>query len=139
MTILEMWLGKVSRSEAAKRLEVSQLRLSQLSQQSVSGMMAGLLKQPRCRVPKGALDRRPAPENDPNVLRRRVARLSEDLLRTENLVRVLQEIPMPRVTPGQVGKERPHADRNRRRAKTSGVGGDTQARGKDPASKEVGS
>ena len=48
-TILEYWLGRASKAEAMKRLELPALRVWQLSQQALSGMLAGLLKQPRTR------------------------------------------------------------------------------------------
>jgi len=52
VTMLEAWLGKTPREEAAARIGVRPLRFWQLSQQAVAGMVAGLLKQPKAR--KGA-------------------------------------------------------------------------------------
>ena len=49
MAILEYWLGKKSKEEVASGLSVTPLRVWQLSQQALSGMLAGLLKQPRTR------------------------------------------------------------------------------------------
>src|SRR5688572_19158960 len=45
--VLCAWLGKATRAEAAARLSIPPLRFWQLSQQAVSGMVAGLLHQPR--------------------------------------------------------------------------------------------
>lgn len=139
VVILEMWLGKVGRPEAARRLGMTHLRLTQLSQQAVSGMMAGLLRQPRCRVPKGVLERRPAPENDPTVLKRRVAKLIEDLQRTENLVRVLQELPMQRGSEAPDRKERKRGAKTQRPKSAAGTAGGSTARGSDPAAEAKGS
>lgn len=44
MAILEYWLGKSSKAQIAARLEVPPLRVWQLSQQALSGMLAGLLR-----------------------------------------------------------------------------------------------
>ena len=59
MAILEYWLGHASKQETADRLEVTPLRVWQLSQQALSGMLAGLLRQPRVRgmVEKAGRDR----------------------------------------------------------------------------------
>ena len=51
VAILEMWLGQASRQEVAERLNVPPLRIWQLSQQALSGMVAGLLKQPKKKPP----------------------------------------------------------------------------------------
>src|SRR5687767_4111723 len=47
--MLQAWLGKITREEAARTLDLSPLRFWQLSQQAVAGMVAGLLRQPRPR------------------------------------------------------------------------------------------
>ena len=76
--ILETWVGKASRAEVAQRLGMTRLRLWQLSQQAVAGMLAGLLKQPRTRRGTGAASLLP-PEEDPMQLKRRVAQLEREL------------------------------------------------------------
>ena len=55
MKILEYWLGKKSKGKVAKELEITPLRVWQLSQQALSGMMAGLLSQPRRRGGRSVL------------------------------------------------------------------------------------
>ena len=91
MAILEYWVGRASKEEVARRLSVPGLRVWQLSQQALSGMLAGLLRQPRRRV-KVIAD--PAnPEIDPKPLRQRIAELEKKLARTEDLVRVLKHLP----------------------------------------------
>lgn len=47
--ILSLWLGRKRREEVASALSIPPLRVWQLSQQALSGMLAGLLKQPRTR------------------------------------------------------------------------------------------
>jgi hypothetical protein len=94
MAILEYWLGKASKAQIAQRLEVPPLRVWQLSQQALSGMLAGLLRQPKTRR-KVSLP--PAtPEEDPTHLKRRIVDLEKKLARTEDLVRVLKDLPWAR-------------------------------------------
>ncbi len=97
MAILESWTGRASWGEIAQRLDLPPVRVHQLSQQAVSGMLAGLLKQPRARrkwndPPLPPLE----PEQDPVLLRKRIRSLETKLERTEDLVRVLQEFPWHR-------------------------------------------
>ena len=47
--ILELWLARKTSAEVAADLGVSPVRVWQLSQSGLSGMLAGLLKQPRWR------------------------------------------------------------------------------------------
>jgi len=91
MAILEYWLGKKSKGQVAEELSVTPLRVWQLSQQALSGMMAGLLTQPRRRVSPEALQR-PRGET-PASLKKRVTELEKQLARTEDLVRVLRMAP----------------------------------------------
>ena len=97
MAILESWTGRTSWVEVARKLGLPPVRVHQLSQQAVSGMLAGLLKQPRTRRKRGDPQSPPvAPEDDPALLRKRIKTLETKLSRTEDLVRVLQEFPWHR-------------------------------------------
>ena len=141
MAILEYWVGRASKEEVAKRLSVPGLRVWQLSQQALSGMLAGLLRQPRRRV-KVVAD--PAnPEIDPKPLRQRIAELEKKLSRTEDLVRVLKHLPWAREgTNGgsgskasgkqQVAKrstaKRRRTKTNRKAAPVAQASGETEAR-----------
>src|SRR5262245_5670937 len=49
VAILRTWLGKTKREEAARELGLSGVRFWQLSQQAVSGLVVGCLRQPRFR------------------------------------------------------------------------------------------
>ncbi len=128
MAILEYWLGKASKVEIATRLELAPLRVWQLSQQALSGMLAGLLRQPKRRA-KVALP--PAsPEQDPTLLHRRIGELEKKLARTEDLVRVLRDLPWAKgveTTP----KKESHA-RTRRRGGAKARRG-AQASQRNPA------
>src|SRR5688572_20600039 len=46
VAVLKTWLGKARREEAAKELGLSGVRFWQLSQQAVSGLVVGCLRQP---------------------------------------------------------------------------------------------
>jgi len=92
MAILEYWLGKSSKAEIARRLNVPPLRVWQLSQLALSGMLAGLLRQPKAR-PRRSLSVALEPADDPKILRQRILDLERKLLRTEDLVRVLKDLP----------------------------------------------
>ncbi len=91
MELLEYWLGKKDKVEVARDLVVSPLRVWQLSQQALSGMMAGLLTQPRRKVSPEVFEARP--DGTPAALRALVAELEKKLSRTEDLVRVLRTAP----------------------------------------------
>jgi hypothetical protein len=47
MALLEYWTGRASKEETAEQLKIPTLRVWQLSQQATSGMLAGLLVQPK--------------------------------------------------------------------------------------------
>jgi hypothetical protein len=89
--ILRTWLGKATREEAAKELELTPLRFWQLSQQAVAGMVAGCLKQPQARRGRPAMA--PGPEEDLRTLRRRVLELEKDLAGARSLISILRELP----------------------------------------------
>jgi hypothetical protein len=109
-SVLEYWLGKATKYELAERLGVPPLRVWQLSQMAVSGMLAGLLKQPRGRGAKAV----GGPQDDIKALRKENADLRERLRNTEELVRILRDFPAHRDPPasrsthsGRGSKSRP--------------------------------
>lgn len=92
--ILSMWLGKARREEVAQTLEIPPLRVWQLSQQALAGMLAGLLKQPRSR----RLKKEGAPmhdDDDPRVLRKKNAELERKLAERNELIQLLIHLPKP--------------------------------------------
>lgn len=93
-TILQLWLGRITKDQAMAELELPALRLWQLSQQALSGMIAGLLKQPRTRA-KGVtmpVD----PENDPRILKKRIAQLERENAMLSTVNEVLRMLPANR-------------------------------------------
>ena len=97
VVLMEYWLGRLTRPQMAERLKVPPLRIWQLSQQAISGMVAGLLIQPKTRPPRGAknmgLEQPQDPENDPQSLRKRIAELERTVYVQERLISVLREMP----------------------------------------------
>jgi len=128
MAILASWTGRASWKETAARLSLPLVRVHQLSQQAVSGMLAGLLVQPRTRRRRGSEAAPSAggglsarlgaqPEDDPVQLRKHIRALETKLSRTEDLVRVLQEMPWHRAS-ASGDKEAPSGSATRRKTAT---------------------
>jgi hypothetical protein len=99
-----MWLGKVTREEAATELGLSTLRLWQLSQQAVAGLVAGCLKQPRFR--RGRSPAGEAPEEGVGVLRKKIAALERELDSARRLIGILKDLPVPRAAAAAPSAER---------------------------------
>lgn len=137
MGILELWLGKTSKRELAARLRVPPLRVWQLSQLALSGMVCGLLKQPRRRAP-GAMTR---PEDDPKKLRKENEKLRQQLELTERLVQLLRDLPSVReAEAAEAAGEKRRAAGPRRgtasgrgvaRGRSAATGGEEEGRGDD--------
>jgi hypothetical protein len=95
VVILEHWMGQLSQTEASERLGMPWVRIWQLSRQALSGLTAGLLKQPKMRKdrkPQPAID----PSEDPQVLKKRITELERDLGMMKELVGLLREFPAHR-------------------------------------------
>jgi hypothetical protein len=111
-TILEYWLGVASKTEVAKRLGVPPLRVWQMSQRAVTGMVCGLLRQPRTRrKAEMATD----PESDPRALRRRIAALEREIQWKNGLIQILKDLPANKgrklpARPGDLGPEEPQPE-----------------------------
>src|SRR5262245_43509442 len=88
--LLEMWLGKATKTEVMERLQMPALRLWQLSQQGLAGMVEGLLKQPKRQPPVGEV-LMPNPENEVKALRRRNAELEKENEEMKLLLSILRE------------------------------------------------
>jgi len=98
--LFEHWLGRISRTELAAKIGQPPVRVWQLSQQALAGLVVGLLKQP-ARPPKGTpLPPRRPTEEDPRQLRKALAEAERKNVILEDLVRVLREFPSPRPPPG---------------------------------------
>lgn len=98
--ILELWLGKTSKEQIARTLSLPPLRVWQLSQQALSGMIAGLLVQPRTRTRRaqGAGTGveaivRASPGPDLNALRKEITKLKQDLAASQRVNELLKQFP----------------------------------------------
>jgi len=91
--ILAMWLGRKQREEVARALSIPPLRVWQLSQQALAGMMAGLLHQPRARRRRSLEATMAEQEEDPSALRKQLAQKDKRIAEQEELIRLLTELP----------------------------------------------
>jgi hypothetical protein len=89
IAILEHWTGRITKVEAAKRLGIPTLRIWQLSQQATSGMLAGLLVQPKTRARGVPV----SPNEDPKALLKRIEKLEQTIRQQEMLIQVLRTMP----------------------------------------------
>lgn len=118
--ILAMWLGKRRREEVASELAIPPLRVWQLSQQGLAGMLSGLLHQPKPRraAKETTMSER---DDDPRVLKRRLAEKDKQLANQQELIRLLTSLPKPRSEPSESEKKPTPAAKTRpRRAPTAG-------------------
>ena len=105
VALLAMWLGRKSRSQVASELSLPPLRVWQLSQSALSGMLAGLLKQPRGRG-KG-LTTMQSGEEDPRALRRRISELEAENRALKDLLEVLKSLPSVVERPAPAPRKKP--------------------------------
>src|SRR5262245_2648058 len=93
--MLEYWLGRISKNQAAEKLSVPQIRVHQPSQQALSGMGVAMLKQPRARVAMPAAGAVEA-ERDPKRMRQRIRELEREVKVARDLINLLKELPTNR-------------------------------------------
>lgn len=91
LAIMEYWLGRIRKEDLAKQLGIPQLRIWQLSQQALSGMVAGLLVQPKVRQTGAQVVVNP--EDDPKKLRERIAELEHTVMMQDRLIAIIRELP----------------------------------------------
>ena len=91
--ILALWLGRKPMPEVASELSIPPLRVWQLSQQALAGMMAGLLHQPRARRRRSLEATMAEQEEDPSALRKQLAQKDKRIAEQEELIRLLTELP----------------------------------------------
>lgn len=92
--MLEHWLGRMTRKELGQKLELPPLRVWQMSQQALAGMVVGLMTQPK-RPPKGTLmptDKKPE-KDELKTLRKEVTSLRIDNQRLTELLEILRDLP----------------------------------------------
>ena len=100
--MMEYWMGRITKEEVGEVLETSPLRVWQLSQQAISGMLAGLLVQPKTRAKGVKMNR----DEDPKYLQKKIAELEKVIQMQDRLIAVMREMPgckdvavMPSKTP----------------------------------------
>ncbi len=92
--LLQVWLGQMSKEEASKQLGIPPLRIWQLSRQAISGMVAGLLKQPKMRKGKAALESLKQEEGvNTKALEKRVKELERENTLQKELIELLRAMP----------------------------------------------
>jgi hypothetical protein len=114
--ILEHWLGRMTRKDLGDKLNLPPLRVWQLSQQALAGMVVGLMAQPK-RPPKGTPMPNSTPQQDKDELK--TLRKENQELRDQNrvlqdLLDVLKDMPAqsaePRFLPGKkINQSKTHA------------------------------
>lgn len=116
--LLEHWLGRLSRKELGEKIGVPPLRVWQMSQQALAGMVVGLLKQPK-KPPRGTpLPTTLLPENNPKLLRAQLEEERRQKQVLEELVDILKDLPANREQPKPKGdssegkKGRPKGKKN---------------------------
>jgi hypothetical protein len=130
--ILAMWLGKRRREEVSLELSIPPLRVWQLSQQALAGMLAGLLHQPRPRRRREETTMDPI-KNDLRAQAKRIAELERLLADREDLIRLLSCLPKPRAEPSEsvpptlAAKTRTRGKRSGAEARPADVPLDAQA------------
>jgi hypothetical protein len=128
--MLEYWVGRLTKTEAAKALNIPIIRLWQMSQQASSGMLVGLLKQPTIR----AKDMKEKPENDVKALLKKIAELERTIEMQSRLIAIFREMPGCRTaslteknTPRKEKKiAKPIQKRIQERSRDSSTGGRTK-------------
>jgi len=107
VAILEYWLGKATKSEMAQRLGLPPLRIWQLSQQALSGMLAALVHQPRWREARGVMTSRPEKKADLATLKKRIAELEKEVATLRQVNELLRQFPpTPLKAPAKTDKAR---------------------------------
>src|SRR5208337_3093876 len=94
--LLEHWLGRLSKKELGEKIGQPPLRVWQLSQQALAGLVVGVLKQPK-KPPKGTPPPSSLlPEDNPKQLRAQVLELQRQKQVLEELVEILKDLPANR-------------------------------------------
>lgn len=116
VAILSMWLGSKTRTEVAEELALPPLRVWQLSQAAVAGMLAGLLKQPRGRGKSLTTITRSHGEEDPRALKKRLSELEAENRALKDLLEVLKNLPAVVERPALPPRKKPEKHRGKRAA-----------------------
>jgi hypothetical protein len=90
--ILALWLGKRRREEVALELSIPGLRVWQLSQQALAGMLAGLLHQPKARRAKQESSTMEESQDNPQRVKKRIAELEKQVADQQELIRLITSL-----------------------------------------------
>jgi hypothetical protein len=106
--MLEHWLGRMSRKDLGTKMDLPPLRVWQMSQQALTGMVVGLMAQPK-RPPKGtpmAMEKKIEKE-DLKTLRKENHELKEQNRVLQELLNLLKDMPgqMPAAPQAPKGKK----------------------------------
>jgi hypothetical protein len=93
--LLELWLGRLSRKELGEKIGIPPLRVWQLSQQALTGMVVGLLQQPK-KPPRGTPLPALLPEDNPKHLKAQLLEVQRQKKVLEELVDILKDLPANR-------------------------------------------
>jgi len=99
--ILALWLGKRQREEVSRELSIPNLRVWQLSQQALAGMLAGLLHQPKARRAREETAMIPK-DDDPRELKKRIAELEKRVADQTALIQLISSLPKLRSEASEV-------------------------------------
>lgn len=109
--VLEHWMGRMNRKELAQKLGIPQVRVWQISQAALSGMVSGLLRQPKSPPPGTRL----LPEEDPISLRRKITDLEKQNATLTDLISIIRDMPATREALNLEKQEAPNAKGKKRR------------------------
>jgi hypothetical protein len=90
--LMEYWMGQSSKQEIASRLNLPMVRVWQLSQQAISGMVVGLLHPPKNKTNSA----QSSPEEDPRKLKMRIQELEKWVATQQRLIVILRDMPITR-------------------------------------------
>jgi hypothetical protein len=105
--MLEHWLGRMTRRDLGTKLNLPPLRVWQMSQQALAGMVVALMAQPK-RPPKGTPMPNQTPKQDREemkALRKEVASLRQDNRVLKELLDLLKDMPLQAAATPTKGKK----------------------------------
>jgi hypothetical protein len=108
--MLEHWLGRMTRKQLGEQLQLPPLRVWQMSQQALAGMVVGLMAQPK-RPPKGTPMQGPmkTDREEMKALKKENQALKDENRVLQELLDVLKDMPIssaePRALPGKKIKQ----------------------------------
>jgi hypothetical protein len=113
--MIEYWLGRKSKAEMVAILGLPPLRVWQLSQSALSGMLAGLLKQPKARK-RGA--EAMSATSELSELRKEIARLKKENQELKIVNELLKDLPLNRQSASSSESKDPARGKKAQRPKT---------------------